>query len=121
MHGFGEISAINVRNEPERHAALGVMFERLVGHHRSEVRTANANVDDVADALACVSFPLPAPYAIRELSHLVEHLVNLAHHVLAVYDNGNVFGRAQGYVQDRPLLSGVDFLPSTQAINSRLQ
>jgi len=71
--------------------------------------------------LPVVSFPLPAPYAIRELSHLVEHLVNLRHHVLAVYDNGSVFGRAQGYVQDRPLLSGVDFLPSKHGINPRLQ
>src|SRR5882724_4933593 len=121
MHSFGEIRAINVRNEPEGHAALAVMLERLVGHHGSEVGAANADVDDVADALACVSFPLPAPYAIRELSHLVQDPVNLGHYVLAVNDDGSSFGRAKGHVQDRPLLSGVNLLPSKHGVNPRFQ
>ena len=32
--GIREVGSIDVGNEPERHGALAVMFERLVGHHR---------------------------------------------------------------------------------------
>ena len=85
--GFGEVGAVDIRYEAERHGALAVVLERLVGHHGPEIRAADADVDDVADALAGVSFPVAAADAVREVAHPVEHRVDLRHHVLAIHDD----------------------------------
>ena len=79
-----EIGAVDVGDEAERHGAIAVMLERLVGHHRPEVGAADADVDDVADAFAGVALPRAAADAVREVGHLVEHGVDLGHDVLAV-------------------------------------
>ncbi len=42
----------------KRQVAVGVVAQRLVGHHRAEVGAADADVDDVADRLAGVAAPL---------------------------------------------------------------
>ena len=65
--------------------ALGVVAQRLVGHDRAEVRAADADVDDVPDALAGVAGPRAAPHALGEGRHLVEHRVDLGDDVLAVH------------------------------------
>ncbi len=57
--------------------AVAVVLERLVGHHRPEVGAADADVDDVADALAGVALPRAAADAVGEVGHLVEHGVDL--------------------------------------------
>ena len=67
--------------------AVAVVLQRLVGHHRAEVRAADADVDDVADALAGVPLPSAAADAVGEVGHLVEHGVDLGHDVLAVDDD----------------------------------
>ena len=59
-HGLGEVGAVDVGDEAERQIAVAVVLERLVGHHRAEVGAADADVDDVADALAGVALPLAA-------------------------------------------------------------
>ena len=64
---FGEIGAIDVGNEAERHGAVAVMLQRLVGHHRAEVGAADADVDDVANALAGVSLPFAAADAVARI------------------------------------------------------
>src|SRR5215510_9930071 len=71
--GFCEVGAIDVGNEAERHGAVTIMLERLVGHHRPEVGAADANVDDVANALAGVALPRTAADAVGEVRHLVEY------------------------------------------------
>ena len=75
--GLDEVGAVDVGNEAERHGALAVMLERLVGHHRAEVGAADADVDDVANALAGVALPRAAAHAVGEVGHLVEHGVDL--------------------------------------------
>jgi hypothetical protein len=60
--------------------------ERLVRHHRAEVRAADADVDDVADRLAGVSLPLARANALRERCHAVEDVVDVGDHVTAVHD-----------------------------------
>ena len=59
-HDFLEVGAVDVGDEAERHVALAVVAQCLVRHHRAEVRAADADADDVADALAGVSAPLAA-------------------------------------------------------------
>ena len=40
------------------------MFKRFVGHHRAEVGAADADVDDIANAFAGLTFPCAAPDAL---------------------------------------------------------
>ena len=70
--GFGEVGAVDVGDEAEGEVALRVVLQRFVGHDRAEVGAADADVDDVADALAGVALPLAAADAVGEGGHLVE-------------------------------------------------
>ena len=105
-----EIAAIDVRDESKRHAAVAVIFERLIRHHRPEVGAADADIDDVADAFAAVAFPLAASDALSEVGHLVEHGVDLRHDVHAIDDYGRAFWGAKGDMQDGAIFRRVDFL-----------
>ncbi len=53
-----EIGAVDIGDEAERHVAPAVVAQRFVGHDRAEIRAADADVDDVADALAGMPEPL---------------------------------------------------------------
>src|SRR5262249_59869431 len=90
--------------------ALAVMPERLVRHDRPEVRSANADVDDVLDSLAGVAFPRAAADLVGEGRHLVEHGMDLSDHVLAIDDDRCSFRSAQDHVEDGPLFRDVDLL-----------
>jgi hypothetical protein len=102
-----EVRAIDIGNEPKGHISLAIVLECFMGHDRPEIGTANADVHDVANALAGVAFPRAGPHAVRELGHLVEHGMNLRNHVLY---NGSVFRRTKGHVQDRAFFRDVDLL-----------
>ena len=65
-HRLDEIGAVDVGDEAERQVALAVVAQRLVGHHRAEVGAADADVDDVADALAGVAGPVAAAHRARQ-------------------------------------------------------
>ena len=121
VNRFGEVGAVDVGNEPERHGSVAVMLQRFVGHHRTEVGAADADVDDVANAFAGVPFPRAAPHAVGEISHLVEHGVDLGHDVLAVHDDGRPSRRAQGHVQDRAIFRDVDFVAAEHGIDARAE
>jgi hypothetical protein len=82
----------------------------LVGHHRPEVGTADADVDHVADRLAGEALPIAAPDGVSERRHAVEHAVDLRHHVDAVDDERRVAWHAQRDVEHRPPLRHVDLL-----------
>ena len=83
-HRFGEVGAIDVGYEAEAHRAVAVRFQRFVGHHRPEVGAADADVDDVADALAGVTLPGAVTDAVREVGHSVEHGVHVRHHIASI-------------------------------------
>jgi len=97
------------------------MFEGLVGHHRAEVRSADADIDDIANALARMAFPRSAPHPIAEIGHLVEHSMDCGHHILTIYDDGCSTRGAQGDMQDRSLFRDIDLLAPEHGIDSRLQ
>ena len=118
---LNEVNAVNVGDEAEGHRPLAVMFERFVGHDRPEVGAADADVDDVADALAGVALPRAAPDAVGEVGHLVEHGMDLGHNVLAVHNDGGVLGRSQGDVQDGAVLGEVDLVPAEHRVNALAQ
>ena len=60
------------------------MLQRLIRHDRPEVRSADADVDYVADALAGVTLPGAIAQPIGEIGHLVQDGVDLRHDIPAV-------------------------------------
>ncbi len=116
--GLGEVGAIDVGNEAEGQVALAVVSQGFVRHHRPQVRSADADVDDIADRLAGVALPLPAAHPVGEIGHLIENGMDLGHHVLAIHDDGLPLGGAQGHVQDGPLFGDVDLLAPEHGIDS---
>ena len=117
VDGFGEIGAIDVGNEPEGHRAVAVMLECFVGHDRSEVGAADADVDHVANPFAGVALPVSAPDPVGEVGHFVEHCMNLRDHVFAVDDDGGPLGGAQRHVQNRPVFRDIDLLAVEHGID----
>ena len=72
-----QVGGVDVGDEPRRDARVGVVAQRLVHHHRAEVRAADADVDDGLDALAGRARPLAAAQPVGEVAHLVQHLVHV--------------------------------------------
>ena len=58
--------------------------------------------------LGGVAFPRSAADAVGEISHPVEHGVDLGHHILAVYKDGCPPGGTQRHMQDGSPLRNVD-------------
>ena len=90
--GLGEVGAVDIGNKAEGQFALAVVPQGFIGHHRPQVRPADADIDDIADRLAGVAFPLPAAHPVGKGGHLVQHGMDLGHDVFAVHDNGLPFG-----------------------------
>ena len=90
--------------------AVAVVAQRLVRHHRPEVRAADADVDHVADRLAGVALPLAAAHPVGERGHPVEDLVHLLDDVDAVDDQRALARHPQRDVQHRAVLGDVDVL-----------
>ena len=118
---FGEVGAIDVRDEPEGEAAVAVVPERLIGHDRPQIGTADADVDDVADPLAGVPGPGSAAHAIRKVRHPVEHGMNLRHDVLAIDQDRRAARCAQRHVEHGSFLRDVDLLPAEHGVDPAAQ
>ena len=116
-----EVGAIDVGDEAHGQIAIAVVAQRLVGHHRSQVRAADSDVDDVADALAGVALPRAVAHAAAERRHPVEHLVNLGHHVFAVGHDRRAARRAQRHVQNGAPLGDVDLLAREHRVDAPAQ
>ncbi len=116
-HCLGEICAVDVGNEAEGHVACAVIAQRLVCHHRPQVGAADANVDDVADALAGEAFPLAAAHTLRKVAHAVKHGVHLRHNILAVDVDMGVARGAQGDMQHGAVLGDVDLVAAEHGVD----
>ena len=64
------------------------MLQRLVGHHRSEIGTSDADVNDAADSFARVSLPLAASDTFCKMRHFVEHRMDITDDVPSIDKNG---------------------------------
>lgn len=93
--------------------ALGIVLERLGDHDGSKVGSADANVDDVGDALAGVSLPLAGADRVGELLHVVEHALDLVRALLLDLERLAALAAkdiAQRDVEHRAPLGRVDVL-----------
>ena len=121
LRGLVEVRAVNVRDKAEVQAALAVGSQRLIGHHRTQVGAANADIDDIANRPAGVALPLAAAHPVGEGGHLRQNGVHLRHHVLSLEFDGLAFGRAQRNVQNGPLFGDVDLLAPEHRIDALAQ
>ena len=80
----GEIAAVDVRNEVTRDSLPPERSQGLVHHDRSEVGSADADVDDGVDAMALVAGQVSGADAFGEVAHGRQDLVHVGHHVVAV-------------------------------------
>src|SRR5215471_18342708 len=97
------------------------MAQCFVGHYRAEVGTADADVDDVTNALTSVPLPLTAADAVGEIRHPVEHRMDMWDDILPIDDNRCPPWRTQGNVQDRAILGDVDLVAAEHRVDARAQ
>ena len=116
--GLHEIRGIHVRHEAEGHFARGIGAQRLVRHHRAEVRAADADVDHSADALAREPDPGARSDALGEDCHALEHRLDVRHDVVAVDHDRLVRGCAQRDVQDGAVFGHVDPLAAEHGVDT---
>ena len=120
-HRLGEIGAVDVGHEAEGHGAVAVVLQRLVGHHRPEIRSADADVDHIADALAGVALPGAAAHPLGEIRHPVQNGMNLGHDVAAVMQDRGAARRAQRNVEHRAVLGDVDLVAAEHRLDAVAQ
>src|SRR5262245_1304074 len=97
------------------------MLQCFISHDRSEIGTTDTDVDDVANALAGVAFPLAASHAVGEVGHLIEDRVDLRHNILAVNNDRCSFWCTQSHVQNSAVFRDVDLLSAKHRVNTRTE
>src|SRR5690606_12602838 len=102
--------AVDVGYEVNLQPVGGVRLEGAHHHLRPKVRAADADVDDVGEALASEAGDDTGMHVRHEHPHAVENAVDLGHHVVAVHEDRSVESVAQGDVQDGAVLGEVDAL-----------
>ena len=63
LRRLGEIGAVDVGDEAERHRPIAERPQRAIGHLRPEIGAADADVDHIADTLAGMAAPRAAAHA----------------------------------------------------------
>ena len=117
-----EVGAVDVGDEAEGQRAVAVVAQRLVGHHRPEVGAADADVDDVPDALAGVALPLAAADAVGEAGHLVEHRVHVGDDVRRRRRRSTASrGARSATCSDGAVLGDVDLLAAEHRVDPLAQ
>ena len=121
MYRFGKIGPVHIGDEAERHGAIAVMLQRLIGHDRPQVGAADADIDDIDDSFAGVAFPFAAANAVAEISHPVQHGMNLRYDVLPLNLDGGSSRSTKRDVKDGTVFGEVDFVPPEHRIDAGLE
>jgi hypothetical protein len=95
-------------------AAVAIAAEGLGGHDDAEVRAADADVDDVGEALPAMTGEATLVHARDELADLRELRAHLGHHVAPLDGHGVGRAIAQRHVQRGAALGEVDRLAGEQ-------
>ena len=120
-HRFDEIRAVDIGYETESHSAVAVVLQRLIGHDRSEIGAADTDVNDVADALAGLAFPVARTHAVGKVGHGVEDGVNVGHHIAAIVQECGAARCAQRDVQDSTIFRDVDLVAAEHRVDAIAQ
>ena len=118
LERLGHVSAVDVRNKVDFRRSFAsnrlfcIRLQSFGDHHRTEVRTADTDVDNVLDGLAGVAQPLAAADEVGEVFHVLENRTNFGHHVLAIDADRIVTLVAQSCVEHGALFGGVNLFAS---------
>ena len=115
--GLGEVGAVHIGDEAEGERAVGVVAQGLVGHHGSEIRAADADIDDVFDALAGMAFPLAGADVVGKLGHAVEHGMDFWNDIRAIDFDRRRAGSTEGGVENGAILGDVDLVATEHGVN----
>ena len=115
-----QVDRVDIGDEPADQVGRGVVGQRLGGHRRSQVRAADADVDDGPDALPGGTDPGAGADAVREIAHPAQHGVHVAGDILAVHREGLTFGQAQRDMEDGPVFGGVDVFAGEHGVAAGL-
>ena len=119
---LGEMGRVDVGDEEELHVALGVGREREIGHYGTEVAAADADVDDILDALAGKALPLAVADRVGKIPHRRENLSHAGHDVLAVdLDLHLGVHVAKSGVKNGAAFGGVDLLAREHLLDFGLE
>ena len=87
-----------------------VGLQRFNHHQWPQVRTANANIDNIGNGFAGITFPVTRDDLFREVLHLGQHLIDFGHDIFAVNQNGRIAAVAQSHMKHGTIFGGIDFL-----------
>ena len=87
-----EVGGVDIGHEAEGKVPRAEVLQGLIRHDRPEVRTPDADVHDVADALAGGTPPRTGADSLGEVRHAIEHRVHLRDDIDAVDDEVRVPG-----------------------------
>ena len=113
-----EVSPVDVGHEPKRHVAVAVVPQGLVGHHRTQIAAADADVDHVADPPPGVTGPLTGANPITKRPHAVDDFVNRRNDVLAIEHDRRISTGPQCRVQHRAVLGGIDAIAAEHCVDT---
>ena len=117
-HRFCEIGAVDIGYEAESHGALAIVLERFVGHDWPEIRSPDADIDHIADALTGMAFPGAAAQPIGKISHPVQNGVDLGDDVATVVHDRTPARRTQRDVKHSAVLRDIDLVASEHGVDS---
>ncbi|MDQ0630687.1 hypothetical protein QFZ44_003263 [Pantoea agglomerans] len=98
-----------------------VRAQRFSHHKRAEVRAADTDIHHVGDRFTGIAFPFAADDALREAFHLIQHRVDLWHHIFAIHQNRRVTPVTQRDVQHRTIFGAVNLLTREHRLNGTAQ
>ena len=115
LERLGDVRAVDVRYEMRRDIRL-VGRERFAHHARTEVGTADTDINDVGNRLAGIALPFARAYARAERLHLIEYAIDVGHDVFSVDVYGRVATIAQRGVQYGAAFGDIDFLAGEHSL-----
>ena len=111
-------STLATKRKVER--GIAELPQGAIGHLRPEIRPADPDIHDVANALAAMPGPLARAHLVGKLRHPVEDRMNLGDDVLSVDEDFLTAGRAQRHMQHRAVLAHVDLFSREHRVPPRL-
>lgn len=84
-------------------------FERGTHRQRAQIRSADADVDNVGNDLVGIAQPASAADFVCKFAHTLQNAVDFGHHIFTVNHNRRIGAVAKGDMQDGAVFGGIDF------------
>ena len=105
---FGEMRAIDIGDEVHGSSRHLIRLQSLRHHHRTKVRTADADIDHGGERLARRTLAFARDDRIGERLHTLAHIFDQRHHILAIDEISAIPPVPKSGVKYRAVLRRVD-------------